>query len=84
MVYFSSENSGTDGTMPVTLPEWIEGVVFIEEDGAKRILWDIPSGSGGSGLTGMVVLLYTLLKVCSPRREVLTVGDALAKNFCVI
>lgn len=24
--------------MPVTLPEWIEGVVFIEEDGAKRIL----------------------------------------------
>lgn len=28
----------TDGTMPVTLPEWIEGVVFIEEDGAKRIL----------------------------------------------
>lgn len=24
--------------MPVTLPDWIEGVVFIEEDGAKRIL----------------------------------------------
>ena len=24
--------------MPVTLPQWIEGVVFIEEDGAKRIL----------------------------------------------
>ncbi|CAK9023297.1 unnamed protein product [Durusdinium trenchii] len=27
-----------DGTMPLTLPDWIEGVVFIEEDGAKRIL----------------------------------------------
>ena len=24
--------------MPLTLPDWIEGVVFIEEDGAKRIL----------------------------------------------
>eukprot|EP00439_Symbiodinium_sp_Y106_P025402 s2695_g3.t1 len=28
----------TDGSMPITLPDWIEGVVFIEEDGAKRIL----------------------------------------------
>eukprot|EP00931_Biecheleriopsis_adriatica_P032930 TRINITY_DN19156_c0_g1_i1.p1 TRINITY_DN19156_c0_g1~~TRINITY_DN19156_c0_g1_i1.p1 ORF type:complete len:5580 (-),score=1373.58 TRINITY_DN19156_c0_g1_i1:6-15065(-) len=28
----------TDGSMPVTLPDSIEGVVFIEEDGAKRIL----------------------------------------------
>ncbi|CAE8615816.1 unnamed protein product [Polarella glacialis] len=27
-----------DGNMPVTLPDSIEGVVFIEEDGAKRIL----------------------------------------------
>eukprot|EP00930_Biecheleria_cincta_P027556 TRINITY_DN19334_c0_g1_i1.p1 TRINITY_DN19334_c0_g1~~TRINITY_DN19334_c0_g1_i1.p1 ORF type:complete len:4939 (-),score=993.22 TRINITY_DN19334_c0_g1_i1:298-13221(-) len=27
-----------DGTMPATLPESIEGVVFIEEDGSKRIL----------------------------------------------
>ncbi|CAE7315182.1 unnamed protein product [Symbiodinium natans] len=29
---------GADGSMPITLPDWIEGVVFIEEDGAKRIL----------------------------------------------
>ena len=42
ILIFFSDNSGTDGTMPVTLPEWIEGVVFIEEDGAKRILWEIP------------------------------------------
>ena len=27
-----------DGSLPLTLPESVDGVVFIEEDGAKKIL----------------------------------------------
>ena len=61
--------------MPVTLPEWIEGVVFIEEDGAKRILWDFPKRQHlrwipgcGSGSPHTHLYTHAFEKVCSLRK----------------